>query len=128
MTFKPENYNSLSAYLVVDGAQKLADQLITVFDAQELRRYEFPNGKIAHMELRIDDSVLMLADGNEKYPGTPAILHLYVPDVHSTFTKAIENGCTKVSAPTEREGDPDIRGTFTDCAGNFWSVSTQKPH
>mgnify|MGYP007082185948 FL=1 len=33
MTFKPENYNSLSAYLVVDGAQKLANQLITVFDA-----------------------------------------------------------------------------------------------
>ncbi|MBG6236172.1 PhnB protein [Pedobacter sp. CAN_A7] len=124
--FKPNGYNSLSPYLVVEGANKLADLLKTIFDAKELRKYENGDGKIAHMELLLDDSVLMLADSTSTYPANTTMLHFYVPDVQLTFQKAIENNCEVVELPINKEGDPDTRGAFMDFAGNYWAVSTQK--
>ncbi|WP_432709538.1 VOC family protein [Pedobacter sp.] len=124
--FKPHGYNSLSPYLVVDEAQKLADLLKRIFDAKELRKYERADGKIAHLELLLDDSVLMLADSTAAYTANTTMLHFYVPDVHATFQKAIENNCDIVERPNEKDGDPDTRGSFIDFAGNYWSVSTQK--
>jgi PhnB protein len=44
-TYKPENYNSVSPYLIVDNAQKLVDLLIAIFDASVLRRFDHEIGK-----------------------------------------------------------------------------------
>ncbi len=123
--YKPKNYNSLSPYLIVDNAQKLVDLLKTIFNATELRRFDRDNGKIAHMELRFDDTVLMISDSLENYPANKTMLHIYVPDVFKTFDKAIENGCVLIEKPVNKQGDPDTRGSFYDCAGNYWAVSTQ---
>lgn len=124
--YKPENYNSLSPYLIVDDAQKLLDQLKIIFDAEELRRYDHPDGKIMHAELRLDDSVVMISNSTADYPANPTMLHIYVPDVFATFGKALENGCEIIEKPINKDGDPDIRGSFYDLAGNYWSVSTQR--
>lgn len=123
--FKPEHYNSLSPYLIVDDAQKLADMLKTVFDATELRRYDDGNGKIAHMEMMLDDTVIMIADSTPKWPATKSILHVYVPDVLTTFGRALEYGCEELEKPVNKPGDPDTRGSFYDFAGNHWAVGTQ---
>ena len=45
--YKPAGSSSLSPYLIVDVAQKLIDQLIHIFDIQELRKFHHENGKIA---------------------------------------------------------------------------------
>lgn len=124
-TFKPKDYNSLSPYLIVDGAQKLADLLKKIFDARELRKYENADKTIMHMELKLDDSVIMLADSSSKYPANTTLLHVYVPDVFKTFQSAVDNDCKVIERPVNKEGDPDTRGTFMDFAGNHWSVSTQ---
>ncbi|MBK6264932.1 VOC family protein [Marivirga sp. S37H4] len=123
--YKPDGYNSVSPYFVVDGAQKLIDLLKQIFDAEELRRYDTPDGNIMHAELRIDDSVLMMGNSSVQYPPNQLMLHIYVKDVDQTFQKAIDAGCQSVEKPKEREGDPDRRGTFKDFAGNTWSISTQ---
>lgn len=123
--YKPENYNSLSPYLIVDNAQKLVDLLISIFDAKTLRRFDHENGKIAHLELQLDDSVIMISDSTENYQANKAILHIYVPNVFKTFDKAIENGCELIEEPVNKQGDTDIRGSFYDFAGNYWAVSTQ---
>lgn len=122
---KPENYNSLSPYLIVDNAQKLVDLLVTVFEAKTLRRFDHENGKIAHIELQLDDSVIMISDSTESYKANKTMLHIYVPNVHETFNKAIENGCELIEKPINKQGDPDTRGSFYDFAGNYWAVSTQ---
>jgi PhnB protein len=123
--YKPENYNSLSPYLIVDNAQKLVDLLITIFDAKTLRRFDHENGKIAHIELLLDDSVIMISDSTESYEANKTMLHIYVPDVFKAFEKAIENGCEIIEEPINKLGDPDTRGSFYDFAGNYWAVSTQ---
>jgi len=123
--YKPKNYNFLSPYLIADNAQKLVDLLKTIFDATEVRRFDRDNGKISHMELRFDDTVLMISDSLENYPANKTMLHIYVPDVFKTFDKAIENGCVLIEKPVNKQGDPDTRGSFYDFAGNYWAVSMQ---
>lgn len=123
--YKPENYNSLSPYLIADNAQRLVTLLKNIFNATELRRYDQPDGKIMHIELRIDDSVIMISDSTENYAANTTMLHLYVQDVMKTYETALEYGCKGLEKPVNKEGDPDTRGAFMDYAGNYWSVSTQ---
>lgn len=124
-TYKPENYNSLSPYLIVDNAQKLVDLLTAIFSARTLRRFDHENGKIAHIELQIDDTVIMISDSTENYPAAKTMLHIYVPDVFQTFGMAVSQGCEIIEKPINKPGDPDTRGAFYDYAGNYWAVSTQ---
>lgn len=123
--FKPDTYNSVSPYFIVDDAQAFTDFLVKVFKAEPLRRYDRPDGKIMHAEVRIDDSVIMLSSSSEQWPAVTVIMHVYLPNVDEVYDRALMHGCTAVQAPKEQEGDPDRRGTFKDLAGNMWSVSTQ---
>ena len=125
-SYKPAGYNSLSPYLIVDGAQKMIDLLKGIFDAKELRRYNNPDGSIMHVEVRVDDSVLMIADASSMYPANELLLHVYVPDVLKTFKKAIDLGCEVIEQPVNKGDDPDTRGSFKDFSGNIWAVGTQK--
>lgn len=123
--FKPEGYNSVSPYFIVDGAEKFIQLMIQIFNAKELRRYSLPDGTIMHAEIQIDDSVLMLGNSSDKFPPVPIVMHVYVADADETFQRAIDAGCEIIEAPKTREGDPDRRATFKDFAGNIWSVGTQ---
>ena len=96
-----------------------------IFDAKVLRRFDHENGKIAHLELILDDTVIMISDSTENYGANKTMLHIYVPDVFKTFDRAIENGCEMIERPINKPGDPDTRGSFYDLAGNYWAVSTQ---
>ena len=125
MSYKPKDYNSLSPYFIVDDAQKLVNQLKAVFNAEELRRYEQANGKIMHLELQLDDSVIMITDSTETYKAHTLMLHMYVEDVFKTFDKALANGCVLIDKPERKENDSDTRGSFYDCAGNYWSIGQQ---
>jgi uncharacterized glyoxalase superfamily protein PhnB len=124
--FKPIGYNSVSPYFIVNGGQKFIDLVKAIFNATELRRYDMPDGSIMHAEIQIDDSVIMIGDSSEKFPPVQLVMHVYVPNVDETFQKAVDAGCEVVEQPTQREGDPDKRGTFKDFAGNMWSVGTQQ--
>ncbi|WP_339698499.1 VOC family protein [uncultured Marixanthomonas sp.] len=123
--YKPKNYGSLSPYLIVDNAEKLVDQLTKIFNVTQLRRFDHNDGTIAHIELKLDDSIIMISNSTETYPAHITMLHMYVPDVFKTFKLAINNGCEIIEKPVNKDGDPDTRGSFYDCAGNYWSVSTQ---
>ena len=63
MTYKPQGHSSVSPYLVVDGAARTIEFLKRVFDATEVMVIAAPGGAVHHGEVRIDDSVVMLADG-----------------------------------------------------------------
>jgi PhnB protein len=123
--WKPQGYSSVSVYMMVDGAQRLIDFVKKTFGAAELRRFDGPDGKVMHAEVRIDDTVVMLADAVGGYPAFPVWLHVYVPDVDATYKKALQEGGVSVQEPVRKEGDPDRRGGFKDPAGNTWWVSTQ---
>jgi PhnB protein len=124
-SFKPEGYNSLSPYCIVNNAAAFIELLQQVFNATLLRRYQRPDGTIMHAEMQIDDSVIMLGEASEKYPPVPIVLHVYVADADAVFAKAIAAGCEIIQPPAQQDDDPDRRATFKDFAGNMWSVGTQ---
>jgi PhnB protein len=77
------------------------------------------------LEVRIDCSVLMLADAVGDWPAFPVFLHRYVRDVDASYRRAIELGATPVQEPRQQEGDPDRHGGVKGPAGNTWWISTQ---
>lgn len=125
MPNKPTGYSSVSPYLIVDGAQRVIDFLKTTFDAIPLRRYEASDGRIQHSEVRIDDTVVMIADSVPNWPPYASSMHVYVEDVDATYRRALEAGGESVQEPQQREGDPDKRGGVRDPGGNTWWISTQ---
>ncbi|MFY9479009.1 MAG: hypothetical protein WAQ08_15290 [Aquabacterium sp.] len=69
--FKPEGYTSVAPYLLVNGAASTVDFLVAVFDAEHLRIVPGEDGRLRHAEVRIDDTVLMLADAVENWEPCP---------------------------------------------------------
>ena len=72
-SYKPDGYTSVSPYLIVDGASATIDFLRRVFAADEIRRFADPAGKVMHAEVRIDDTVVMIADGADGWRGTSTL-------------------------------------------------------
>lgn len=121
---KPQGYTSVSPYLIVDGASQTINFLVRVFDAIELRRFPDPTGKIMHAEVRIDDTVVMIADSGEGWPPNSSNVHIYVPDVEATYRRALEAGAVSVQEPVKKD-DADKRGGVKDAGGTTWWIATQ---
>lgn len=121
---KPNGYSTVSPYLIVTGANETIEFLKHVFGAVELRR--FPDGaeKLMHAEVRIDDTVVMLADSTEEWPPIPSNVHIYVSDVDSTYQRALKAGATSVQEPVKKD-DEDKRGGVKDSGGTTWWISTK---
>lgn len=124
MTYKPAGYTSLAPYLVVDDVRAAIDFLVSVFDAEPLRRIEREDGSIAHGEARIDDSVVMLGSAMDGWPAVPAHVHVYVRDVDATWQRALQAGATIVQEPMQKD-DADRRGGFLDAWGTTWWIAQQ---
>jgi PhnB protein len=122
---KPSGYSTVSPYLIAAGAQAVIDFLKRTFVAEELRRYDLPDGSIIHAEVRIGDTVVMLGDAGENWPAVPAHLHVYVDDVDAIYQRALEAGGVSVQSPVRKGQDPDRRGGVKDPAGNTWWIATQ---
>lgn len=122
--YKPQGYTSVAPYLLVNGAAATVEFLKKVFAAEPLRMISGAGGVVRHGEVRIDDTVVMIADAIEGWPMIPAHVHLYVKDVDATFQKAIAAGATSVQEPVKKD-DSDKRGGFRDPGGITWWVGTQ---
>ena len=123
MSHKPAGYPTVSPYLLVDGAERTIAFLTQVFAAVELRRFPDASGRLMHAEVRIDDSVLMLADCTPEWPAIPSYVHLYVTDVDATYRRALAAGAVNVQEPVQKS-DADKRGGVKDAGGTTWWIAT----
>jgi PhnB protein len=127
----PEGYHSVTPYLFVRSAASAIDFYKNVFGATEVVRMAGSNGKIMHAELRIGDSIVMLADENpttgvmspQTIGGFSVGLHLYVENVDAVILKAVDNG-SKLLRPIKNQYYGDRSGSVLDPFGHMWSVAT----
>ena len=128
----PEGYHSVTPYLVVDGADAAIRFYGEAFGAtEELRMPMGESGKLAHAEVKIGDSHVMLADefpdmgflGPLKRGGATASLMIYVPDVDAAYAKAIGAGA-KAERPPADQFWGDRMGTLVDPFGHRWTLAT----
>jgi uncharacterized glyoxalase superfamily protein PhnB len=121
---KPAGYTTVSPYLIVNGAGGTIDFLKQVFGARELRRFEAEGGGIMHAEVRIDDTVVMVADAAEGWPALGSHVHVYVADVNETYRRALAAGAESVQEPVKTD-DEDKRGGVKDAGGTTWWIATR---
>jgi len=121
---KPDGYSTVSPYLIVDGAERTIEFLKRVFGAVELRRFPGGPGKVHHAEVRIDDTVVMLADPPPGSGPVSAHVHVYIPDVDVAYRRALEAGAVSIQEPVKKE-DPDRRGGVRDPGGTTWWIATR---
>ena len=127
----PEGYRSVAPYLAVDGAERAIAFYEQAFGAKERGRMQSPDGKIAHAELQIGDSVVMLSDPfpgfATKTPtelgGTTASVMLYVENVDAVVEQAVEAGAT-LEREVEDQFWGDRFGAVVDPFGHVWSIAT----
>ena len=126
----PQGYHTLTPYLTVQNAARAIEFYTKALGAKETMRMDGPNGKIGHAELKIGDSMIMLADempGGTRSPqslgGTTGGIFLYVENVDAYFDRAIAAGA-KADVRPENMFWGDRYGRFTDPFGHSWSVAT----
>ena len=129
--YKPPGYHSVTPYLALRDAKAAIDFYTRAFGAELVLKLDMPDGTIAHAEIRIGDSVLMLAEENAEwgnrsplsFGGSPVSMMIYVPDVDAAFARALEAGATRVR-PVEDQFYGDRSGTLADPYGYQWTLAT----
>jgi PhnB protein len=121
--FIPEGYRTVTPYLIVRDAGSLINFLKQVFDATETQRFQQPDGGIMHAEVRIGDSVVMMADANEANPPMPGMLQIYLEDTDAAYRRALAAGATSVREP-EDQFYGDRTAGVRDAFGNQWWITT----
>jgi len=127
----PEGYHSVTPYLLVDGAAAAIGYYERAFGAVEVLRMPAGPDKIAHAEIRIGDSHVMLSDewpdmdllGPAKRGGATASLMIYLPNVDAAFARALAVG-GKQERPVEDQFWGDRMGTVIDPFGHRWTLAT----
>ncbi len=92
----PEGYHSITPYLQVTAPSKLIEFLRDAFGAEEI--FRVPRGdEIAHAQLKIEDSMIEVADAIDKYQPNPTAIWLFVKDADATYARALKAGATLAS-------------------------------
>ena len=128
----PEGFNSVVPYLAVDDAKKAIEFYKRAFGATEEGIMEGPDGSIAHCQLRIGDTVVMLSDpfpqGSLKTPkelkGTAIGLFMYVEDTDEAIQTAADAGA-EITMPAEDQFWGDRFGQVRDPFGHIWQIATR---
>ena len=119
----PDGYHTVTPYLIVQGAARLIDFLKEAFGATEAERMAVPDGAIQHAEVRIGDSVIMLADAGGEWQASPATIHLYLEDADAAYRRALGAGAVSVREPADQFYGDRSAGV-KDPLGNFWWLAT----
>jgi PhnB protein len=129
----PDSYRRVTPCLTVQGAAKALEFYAAVFSATERMRFPGPDGTIAHAEIQIGDSVVIIEDedpqrGTKAPPpgglsGSPASLFIYVEDVDAVIAHAVELGAA-LQRPAEDQFYGDRDGHIIDPFGHGWTVAS----
>ena len=131
----PKGYHTLTPYINIKGAVEAIEFYKKAFGAKEIGRILMPDGSIAHAEIEIGDSKIMLAEENAQWGnlspqsigGSPVCLCLYVEDVDAVFARALHEGATPTGEMEVKDQFyGDRAGSLTDPFGHKWSIMTHK--
>ncbi len=125
--FRRPGFDNIAPYFLVHGAPRFLDFLVFAFEATERIRVPRPDGSIMHAEVAIGPlDVIELADANEQYPARAMTTHLYVPDAHAAYARALEAGATSIHPPYDDHPSGDRWGAVIDPFGNTWFIATPR--
>ena len=125
-SYKPAGMQSCIPYLLLppSSASEFIQFLKDAFGAEEVSRHLRDNGDIAHAEVKIDDTTLMIGGAPPDWQVQPFNHYVYVPDVDATYKQAQAAGAKSESAPVD-QAYGDRGGRVKDKWGNTWWLGTK---
>jgi PhnB protein len=127
----PPGYTGVTPYLIIRDAARAIEFYKQVFGATEAMRLIYPDGKVAHAELKIGEGYVMLAEEMEgfrgplSFGGSSVSFLVYVPNVDEVFERALAAGA-ETKRPVADQFYGDRSGTVVDPFGHVWSIATHK--
>src|ERR1700722_4343681 len=119
----PDGYHTVTPYLVASNVARLIVFMEKAFDAKVIERLTGPDGKVAHAEISIGDSRIMIGGARPGQPAVPCMLYLYVTDTDALYKSALEAGATSIMAPANQFYG-DRNAGVKDAEGNQWYIAT----
>lgn len=119
----PAGFHTVTPYLMVKDAARIADFLKRAFLAEETSRTCDEAGGIRHMELRIGNSMVMMSEERGEWKAMPASLYLYVENVDEVYARALAAGGESLMAPADQFYG-DRNAGVKDASGNIWWLGT----
>ena len=121
----PDGYHNVQPYLTVADADALMEFTIKALGAKEKVRMPGPDGKLAHGEVDIGDSVIMMGQPQPGAKLMPAMIYLYVDDTDGTYKRALSAGAKSLEEPNDAFYG-DRRAAVEDSQGNHWFIATHQ--
>ena len=119
----PAHLHTVTPYLHPVGAHKLIEFLKQAFGAEELARYDSPEGEVLHAKVRIGDSVVETSEAHGWWQPLPTMIYMYVPDADALYNRAMQAGAKSLSPPANQPYG-DRNGGVEDPFGNQWYMAT----
>ncbi|HEX4049649.1 MAG TPA: VOC family protein [Steroidobacteraceae bacterium] len=123
-------HNTVNPYIVVNNVPALLEFLTATFDGVLSEQIRQPDGQIAHTEVRIGDSVLMVGAPQVDAPmpmhaeTRPGTFYVYVADVDATYRRAMTHGASSYQLPSNRYYGDRV-AAVVDSTGNVWWIATK---
>ncbi len=122
----PKGYHNVVPYLVCADVQGLIKFLEETFAAKmEGPAMKGPDGSIAHAEIMIGNSHVMMGGAKEGHPPVPMCLYVYVEDTDAAYNRALKSGATSLVEPADQFYG-DRNAGVKDNWGNMWYMATHK--
>jgi uncharacterized glyoxalase superfamily protein PhnB len=119
----PERYSRVDPWVISSDTDAEIAFLTTVFQGRETpgSRMLGPDGRVGHVEVELDDAVIMMFDAQPGWPPTPAHLRVYVASTEDTFDRALAAGAREVTRPTDLAFGERV-ARVRDPQGHLWWV------
>ena len=118
----PKGYSTVTPFLLPKDGGGLIEFLERAFGAVPTFRMNHANGDVAHAEIRIGDSMVMLGQSPDGRT-MQSMLHLYVRDTDAAYRSAIAAGAESVREPADQFYGDRSAGV-RDPEGNEWWIAT----
>jgi len=122
----PEGFHTITPYLVLKDVAGCIEFMEKAFGGTVIERIAGPEGRVAHAEVKIGDSIIMMGGATDDHPPVPAMLYLYVDEVDevdAVYKQAVAAGATSIMEPADQFYG-DRNGGVKDNFGNTWWIAT----
>ena len=125
----PDGYHTVSPYIIVEDAAALLGFIAQAFGASDIRKTLGPEREdgrrmIMNAEVRVGNSMMMLADARGGMQPQPVMLYVYVDDVDAVHAQALKAGGSEMMSPADMFYG-DRHGAVIDPAGNTWFIASR---
>lgn len=119
----PKGYHTVTPYLVAKDAAKLLKFMEKGLGAKVRAKFPGPKGRVAHAEVQVGDSMIMVGGARPGDGAVPAMLYLYVKDVDALWRRAVKAGGKSLMKPSNQFYGDRNAGVKVAEGFQFWMAT-----